>query len=299
MHLDDFLSPQKLPPAIAPVAAALPVVTSLPTGQQPAARPPLTPCQSHIPPADLFGDGSPSVCGCRHFWRDAYGNIHCGACQPPANRSLVRGYVWVAPDGQNVAIPAGGRGDAAVDGVGGRLAGLSGGPGSAGPTEPPNAGLDGRSLPPSAPLFIGDRRAKLRLICQQQPGELYEDWWERAAEADAFMWEVIALKEAGKLPGQQKQGPPAKMPKPPAGKELFYLVAVGGGKDAGNGDEESSPAGSLRIVTGKKANNFKRRLAITWEGADRWWPVPVTEEQPKSAVKSAVKTETRLASSST
>jgi hypothetical protein len=271
MHLDDFLSPQKLPPAIAPVAAALPVVTSLPTGQQPAARPPLTPCQSHIPPADLFGDGSPSVCGCRHFWRDAYGNLHCGACQPPANRSMVRGYLWIAPDWQPVAIPAGGR----VDVAGGVAAcPATGVPESA--SEKPPAGW-----PPPAPLFIGDRRAKLRLWCQQQPGESFEDWWERVEPADNFMWEVIALKEAGKLPSQQKQRPPDKMPKPPANREIFYLVAVGGGKAAGNGDEESSPAGSLRIVTGKKANNFKRRLAITWEGADRWWPIKEEESVKK------------------
>lgn len=57
---------------------------ALPSGPaaSPGVLPPAGPCRSL--------DGELDVCGCPLYWLDAYGRLHCWACEPPGAPALVR-----------------------------------------------------------------------------------------------------------------------------------------------------------------------------------------------------------------
>lgn len=244
------------PPATAGAGADVPATA----GQHPPA---FAPCSRPSGVHDLFGDGSPTPCGSRHLWIDGYGNVRCCVCQQPPSMVMVRRMVWLSPDGTVVNVSGGEESNAgSVDAAG------------------VPAKSDDLPDPRIGPIFIGDPRVKLRIKAQQQPGEAFDDWWERSAETTGFLFALIKMKADGTLPVAGAKKTFEKPDKMPPGSEEYYLVRVLGG---GGGDGGEDAGGSLKIVNAKAAARYKSKVAVTFTGAKRWWYLKEDAEEMEAA----------------
>lgn len=202
MKLKDMRNRQPAPSPVAPSPAGpAPQATSgvaeatfrvapasEPPAQSPAGLPPARPCRAL--------DASLDVCGCPSYWIDAYGRLHCWACEPPGAPAMVRLRMRV------VSLPAGLTWEVQQPGGDWRRKRA---PGDADADE-----WDVHELPDGR-LIIQRRGVRLAIPITQS----IDDWWQEQGDREAAARRTIEFDRsrraaAGEFSGAEKNAQPAQ-----------------------------------------------------------------------------------------